>query len=61
MNSHRSAKHIVIDRNRLPYYLDLREPDVEALVAAGLIPEKAREKDPDETNQLCGISPGISA
>jgi len=43
MNSDRSAKHIVIDRDRLPYYLHLRRTDVDALVAAGLIAEETEK------------------
>ena len=46
VNSHKNAKHIVIDRDRLSYYLDLRETDVETLVAAGLMPKEAKKKTP---------------
>lgn len=46
MNSDRNAKHILIDHDRLPYYLHLRRTDVDALVAAGLIAEETEKRIP---------------
>jgi hypothetical protein len=46
INNNKGAKHIVIDRTRLPYFLSLSQTDIIGLREVGLIQPEARAKIP---------------